>query len=56
MENRLTASGEDEGVEGLTKKEKWLMDMDNSVVIVWEGVIRGLSDNGKKFNKKFIKK
>ena len=34
MENRMTASrGELEGVKGLSKKEKGLMDMDNSVVI-----------------------
>ena len=34
MESRVTASGVGgEGVEGLGKKEKGLMDMDNSVVI-----------------------
>ena len=33
MESRKTASGGHEGVEGLIKKEKGLMDMDNSVVI-----------------------
>ena len=30
----LKAKGEGQGVEGLSKKEKGLMDMDNSVVIV----------------------
>ena len=34
-------------VEGLSKKEKVLMDLDNSVVIVGEGGIRGQNDNGK---------
>ena len=35
MKSRMTASrGEGEGVEGLSKKEKELKDMDNTVVIV----------------------
>ena len=39
MESWVTASGGrgKEGVEGLNKKEKGLMDMDNSVGIVREG-------------------
>ena len=39
-------------MEGLSKKEKGLRDMDNSVVIA-EGRrgIKGLNDNGKKHNK-----
>ena len=37
----------DEGVEGLSKKEKGLMDMDNSVVIAGGGDRRGLNSNGK---------
>ena len=39
-------------MEGLTKNEKGLMDMDNSVVIAGPGVgdIRGLNGNGKKYN------
>ena len=36
-------------VEGLSKRAKALMDMDNSVVIA--GAIRGLKGNGKKYNK-----
>ena len=36
MESRMTASG-GQGVEGLSKKEKGLMDMDNSVVIAAAG-------------------
>ena len=33
-------------MEGLSKKEKGLMDMDNSVVImVWGGGIRGVNSN-----------
>ena len=50
MENRMTASrGEPEGVEGLSKKEKGLMDVDNSVVIAkrGEGDTRGLPGNRK---------
>ena len=31
----------------LSQKEKGLMDMDNSVVIVWEGWYKGLNGNGK---------
>ena len=35
-------------MEGLSKKEKGLMDVDNSVVIAGgEGGIRGLNVNGK---------
>ena len=38
-----------EGMEGLSKKEKGLMDMDNNVVIVGgEDGIRGLNGNGEK--------
>ena len=50
MESRLTASGEGGGekVEGWSKKEKRLMDRDNSVVIAGgAGGIRGLNSNGK---------
>ena len=39
-------------MEGLSNKEKRLMDMDNNVVIVGDsGDIRGLNDNGKIYNK-----
>ena len=36
-------------MEGLSKKEKGLMDMDNSVVIAGgrRGGVRGLNDNGE---------
>ena len=34
MESRLTTKSGGEGVEGLIKTEKGLLDMDNSVVIV----------------------
>ena len=35
-------------MEGLSKQEKGLMDMDNNVVIAgWERGIRGLNGNGK---------
>ena len=34
-------------MEGLSKKERGLMDMDNSVAIVGGGGIRGLNGNGK---------
>ena len=37
-------------MEGFSKKEKGLWDMDNSVVIAGEGGIRGLHGNGKKYN------
>ena len=37
--------------EGWSKKEKGLMDVDNIVVIAGGGDIRGLNDNGKKYNK-----
>ena len=50
----MTAFGEEEGMEGLSKKEEGLMDMDNSVVIARAGAIRGLNVNGK--NKIKIKK
>ena len=33
MENRMTVGGAEVGMEGWRKKEKGLMDMDNSVVI-----------------------
>ena len=39
--------GGGEGVEGLSKKQKGLMDMDNSVVIAGGGGIRGLKGNRK---------
>ena len=42
-------------VEELSKKEKGLRDMDNSVVIVGGG-IRGLNGNGKKKIKQKISK
>ena len=35
-------------VEGLSKKEKGLMDIDSSVVIVGGGGIRGLNGDGQK--------
>ena len=35
------------GVEGLNKKEKGLMDMDNRVVIAGGETTRGLNGNGK---------
>ena len=40
-------------MEGLSKKEKGLMDMDNSVEIAVgrEGGIRELNGNGKKYKK-----
>ena len=39
-------------MERFSKKEKGLMDMDNSVVIAGVGGdIRGLNGNGKKYNK-----
>ena len=40
MESRMTASGGRKGVERLSKKEKGLMDMDNSVMITgWGRVV-----------------
>ena len=40
-------------MEVLSKKEKGLIGMDNSVVIVMgRGSIMWLNDNGKKYNKK----
>ena len=38
-------------VEGLSKKEKGLMDMDNSVVVAGGGGIRELNGDGKKYYK-----
>ena len=43
----MTGKGGGEGVEGLNKKEKGLMDTDNSVVIMGVCTI-GLNANGKK--------
>ena len=43
-------------MEGLSKKEKGLMGMDNSVVIMGEGSIRELNGNGKNTIKLFFKK
>ena len=40
--------------EGLSKKEKGLMGMDNSVVTAGLGEIRGLNGNGTKYNKKML--
>ena len=37
-------------MEGFSKKETGLMDMDNSVVIARERGIRGLNSNEKKYN------
>ena len=38
----MTAGGSrGEGVAGLSKKEKGLMDVDNSVVIEWGGKYKG---------------
>ena len=34
-------------MEGLSKKEKGLMDMDSRVVIVGGGGIKGINGNGK---------
>ena len=39
--------GRGQGVDGLSKKEKGLMDIDSSVVIMGEGGIRALNGNGK---------
>ena len=36
-----------EGVEGLSKKDKGLMDVDNCVGMAGGGDKRGLNDNGK---------
>ena len=43
-------------MEGLNKKEKVRMFMDNSVVIVGGGHITALNGNGKKYNqnKKYV--
>ena len=41
LESRMTASGEDEGVEGLSKKGKGIMNMDHSMVIVGGGSYKG---------------
>ena len=40
-------------MEGLSKKEKGLMGMDNSVVITVERGLQGVYGNGKKYNKFF---
>ena len=37
-------------MEGLSKKEKGLTDVDNSVVMAAGEGIRGLNGNGKKYN------
>ena len=48
IESRLTALGGGSSVvEGLSTKEKGLMDMDNSGVFVEEGDITGLNGNEK---------
>ena len=48
MKSRMTASGWGSGVQGLSKKEKRLMDMDNSVgILSVGGGYRGLMGNGK---------
>ena len=39
------------GVEGLSEKDKGLMDMDNCVVTAGEGGHRGLNGNGKNTRK-----
>ena len=39
------------GGEGLSNKGKGLMDMDNSVVIIGEGVYKGTKWQWKKYNK-----
>ena len=45
---RAMGLGDVGGVEGLSKEEKGLMDMDKSVVIAGgDGVRRGLNGNGK---------
>ena len=54
MVSKMTFVRADEGVEGLSKKENGLMDLDNSVMIAGgKGYIRGL--NGKRKNTKKIK-
>ena len=40
-------------IEGSNKKEKGLMDMDNSVVIAGARDVRGINGNEKKYNKIF---
>ena len=53
--HRLLLKGEvlkmELGVEGSSKKEKGLMDIDNSVVIAGEGVKRWGGGNGEKRNR-----
>ena len=47
--------GEVRGLEGLSKKEKGLLDMNNRVVTAGdcrERGVRGTNGNGKKYNKK----
>ena len=39
--------GGNEGLEGLSKKEEGLMDMDNSVAIATRRGYKGVNDNGK---------
>ena len=41
MERKITARGRGQGVEGLSKKEKGLVNMDNSVVIAGERGFKG---------------
>ena len=58
METRMTAKVErDWAVEELSKKEKGLMGMDNSVVIAGgEGSMSVLNGNGKNYNNCFLNK
>ena len=42
-------------MEGLSKKEKGLMDMDSSVVIAGGGDIRGLNSH-EKYNTNYLKR
>ena len=49
IESRMTGKG-GYGVEGLSKKEKGLMDMDNSVVIIGGGECKGAKWSWKKYN------
>ena len=51
MKSRMTAEGGGDGVEGLSKKEKRLMDMDNTGHCWWGGGIRGLNSNGEIYTK-----
>ena len=47
MESRSQLVGGGEGMEGLSKMVKGLMNMDNRMLIAGEGKIRELSGNGK---------